>query len=104
MPRSSRLTAHPRRKRMDRDARLLPRERVRSRVVSCPSILLIAEWRHGTWRNAVSSCLLIGIGDFDQNRFRPWPPDELQAARQVLIAVSHRRDSGRPVQGGSDAN
>ena len=28
-------------------------------------------------RNAMLSCLLVGICDFDQDRFRPWPPNKL---------------------------
>ena len=68
-----------------------------------PFGFLIAEWRQGTRLNAVLSCLLKGIRDCNQDRFRPWPSDKLQAARQALIAVSHGYHGSRPMQRRSNA-
>jgi hypothetical protein len=53
--------------------------------------------------NVGLSCLLKGIRDRDQDLFRPRPSDKLQAARQALIAVSHRHHDSRRMQPRSNA-
>jgi hypothetical protein len=46
--------------------------------------------------------LFIAIGDLDQCRLRPGPPDDLQARGKILIGVAHGYHRGGPMHSRGD--